>query len=138
VPLVGGGLGGGGLGGGGLGGGGLGGGGLGGGGLGGGGLGGGGLGGGGVGVGLGAGGLVALAVVEASVDAVTGTWPQPASTHATSTKTPVNFIFKAQPPTRGPCDGATSCHVSVELLPADKRAAEQQTGWVLQGTCRSR
>jgi len=26
----------------------------------------------------------------------------------------------------------------MELLPADKRTAEQQTGWVLQGACRPR
>jgi len=95
---------------------------------------------GGIGDGLGAGGLVVpLAVVEGSVvDALIGTWSQPASTHATSTKTPVNFIFKAQTPTRGPCNGATSCHVSMELLPADKRTAEQQTECVLQGACRPR
>jgi len=141
--IGGGGVGGGGVGGGGVGGGGLGGGGVGGGGLGGGGVGGGGVGGGGVGDGLGDGGVVVvpLAVVEGSVDAVDaliGTWLQPTSTHATSTSTPVNFIFKAQTPTRGPCNRTTSRHVSLELLPADKRTAEQQTGWALQGTCRPR
>jgi len=92
-------------------------------------VGGGGGGGGGIGDGLGAGGLVvAAAVVEGSVvDALIGTWPQPASTHATSTKTPVNFIFKSTNPHSWPMQRGhqLSClNGAASGGQADRRAAD--------------
>ena len=60
--------------------------------------------------GLGAGGLV-LAVVEGpvAVDALVEPWLQPAITHTTS-KTPANFVFKSQTPTRSPVQPGHRCH----------------------------